>query len=89
MSDLSSIMPYLIVRDTDSGSLVDGLPCKEIRIIAFKTGSEADVRDEKNRRVEFSTDPGSLLNALETIGYRVVTCANFGSSDFIWTLCRQ
>ena len=81
-------MPYLIVRDTDSGSLVEGLPYKEIRIIAFKSASDVDIRDEKNRRVEFNTDPGALLNALETIGYRVVTSANFGASDFIWTLFR-
>ena len=79
-------MPYLLVRDTDSGSLVDGLPYKEVRVVALKTGSEVEVRDEKNRRVEFSTDPGSLLNALESMGYRVVTCSNFGPSDFIWTL---
>ena len=81
-------MPYLLVRDTDSGSLVDGLPYKEVRVVAVKTGAEAEMRDEKNRTVEFSTDPGSLLNALETMGYRVVTSSNFGPSDFIWTLKR-
>ena len=78
-----------VLRDTDYGFLVDGLPNKEIRMIAFKTGSEVAVRDERNRMVEFSTDPGNLLDALETIGYRVVTSANFGSSDFIRTLFRQ
>ena len=81
-------MPYLIVRDTDSGSLVDGLTFKEARLVALKASAEVDIRDEMNRRVEFGTDPTTLLNTLEGLGYRVVTCANFGSSDFIWTLYR-
>ena len=82
-------MPYLLVRDSDSGSLVDGLPYNEISIVAMKTDSVADIRDEKNRRVEFGTDTLDIINALEIMGYAVVTSAHFGQSDFIWTLFKQ
>ena len=82
-------MPYLLVRDSDSGSLVDGLPHHEIRDVAMKTSSEADIRDEKNRRVEFGTDTLNIINALEMMGYKVVTSAHFGPSEFIWTLFKQ
>ena len=82
-------MPYLLVRDTDSGSVVDGLPVQEIRAISLKTSSKTDIIDEKNRRVEFDTDCQNIINALETIGYSIVTSAHFGPSEFIWTLFKQ
>ena len=82
-------MPYLLVRDSGSGSLIDGLPYNEISVVAMKTDSEVDIRDEKNRRVVFGTDTLNLINALEIIGYKVVTSAHFGPSEFIWTLFKQ
>ena len=30
-----------------------------------------DMRDEKNRRMEFSTNPVTILNSLENMGYKV------------------
>ena len=82
-------MPYLLVRDSDSGSLIDGLPSNEIAVVAMKTDSSVDVRDEKNRRVCFGTDTLNIINTLELIGYQVVTSANFGPKEFIWTLFKQ
>ena len=82
-------MPYLLVRDSDSGSLIDGLPYSEITLVAMKTESAADVRDEKNRRVCFGTDTLNIINALELLGYKVVTSANFGPTEFIWTLFKK
>ena len=67
-------MPYLIVRESyiNSSCLVDGLPLNEIRLITEKSSSPSDLRDERNRRVEFSTPAFNLLNALEQIGYKVM-----------------
>ena len=90
-------MPYLIVRESyiNSSCLVDGLPLNEIRLITEKSSSPSDLRDERNRRVEFSTPAFNLLNALEQIGYKVVTSSSFvtgpkkfDTKDFIWTLYR-
>ena len=88
-------MPYLIVREshvTDS-CLVDGLPPHEIRLVMDRSSSSSELKDEKNRRVEFHTAATDLLGALEHIGYKVVTSSDFvtgqkdySSKDFIWTL---
>ena len=91
-------MPYLIVRESylDCSCLVDGLPLNEVRTVTEKSSCPSDLRDEKNRRVEFSTPAYNLLNALEKIGYKVVTSSSFVSGhkkfdtkDFIWTLYRS
>ena len=31
-----------------------------------------DMRDEKNRRMEFATKPVTILNSLENMGYKVL-----------------
>ena len=31
-----------------------------------------DMRDEKNRRMEFATNPVTILNSLENMGYKVL-----------------
>ena len=90
-------MPYLILREShiNNSCLVDGLPTNEVRLISEKSSSPSDLRDERNRRVEFSTQAFNLLNALEQLGYKVVTSSSFvtgpkkfDSKDFIWTLYR-
>ena len=40
-----------------------------------------DSRDEKVRRLEFSTSSLNLLNSLEQMGYRVVTSGSFVASQ--------
>ena len=68
-----SKMPYLIVREsyvTDS-CLVDGLPPHEIRLVTDRSSSSSELKDEKNRRVEFHTAATALLGALEHLGYKV------------------
>ena len=66
-------MPYLIVREsfvTDT-CLVDGLPLQEIRQVMDRNFSSWELKDEKNRRIEFHTAATDLLSALEHIGYKV------------------
>ena len=36
-----------------------------------------DMRDEKNRRMEFSTNPVTILNSLENMGYKVAIEISF------------
>jgi hypothetical protein len=90
-------MPYLIVRESyiNNSCIVDGLPLNEVRLITEKSSSPSNLRDERNWRVEFSTEAYNLLNALEQIGYKVVTSSSFvtgpkkfDTKDFIWTLYR-
>jgi hypothetical protein len=46
---------------------VDGLPLNEFRILAEKSTTTPEYRDEKNRRVEFATPTFNVLNALEQV----------------------
>jgi len=87
----------LIVRESyiNSHCIVDGLPLNEIRLITEKSSSNTDLKDERNRRVEFATPAFNLLNALEQIGYKVITSSSFvtgpkkfDTKDYIWTLYR-
>ena len=92
-------MPYLIVRESFMSGccLVDGLPLTEFRILGEKCSTAPDMRDEKNRRMEFPTNTITILNSLEMMGYKVVTSGAFSGStfgtsfshkEFIWTLHR-
>ena len=55
---------------------VDGLPLNEFRVLAEKS-VPAETRDEKNRKVEFATPTFNVLNALEQMGYKVITSGAF------------
>ena len=75
---------------------VDGLPLNEFRVLAEKSAAAPEHRDEKNRRVEFATPTFNVLNALEQMGYRVVTSGafvtghnKFDQREFVWTLHRS
>merc|ERR1711997_528400 len=93
----STTMPYLILRESyiNNTCVVDGLPMNEVRLITEKSSSPSHLRDERNWRVEFSTEAFNLLNSLEQIGYKVVTSSSFvtghkkfDTKDYIWTLYR-
>ena len=94
-----SDMPYLLVRESYMSGccLVDGLPLTEFRILGEKCSTSPDMRDEKNRRMEFPTNTITILNSLEMMGYKVVTSGAFSGSSFgtfshkelIWTLHRS
>ena len=93
------LMPYLLVRESYMSGccLVDGLPLTEFRILGEKCSTSPDMRDEKNRRMEFPTNTITILNSLEMMGYKVVTSGAFSGSsfgtfshkEFIWTLHRS
>ena len=72
--------------------VVEGLGGEELRQITSR--QEQMDPEEKYRRVEFNTPAYNMLNALEKLGYSVVTCCSFVSnstSEFaskylVWTL---
>ena len=79
-----------------SSCTVDGLPLNEFRVLGEKSTSAPEWRDEKNRRVEFATPTFNVLNALEQMGYKVVTSGafvtghnKFDQREFVWTLHRN
>jgi hypothetical protein len=95
-------MPYVILRESYINGVccVDGLPLNEFRILSEKASAAPDSRDEKNRRVEFTTPTYNILNCLEQMGYKVVTSGAFVTSqqhgfdkfsqrEFLWTLHRS
>jgi hypothetical protein len=91
-------MPYILCRESyvQGSCTVDGLPLNEFRVLAEKASAAPESRDEKNRRVEFATPTYLVLNALEQMGYRVVTSGafvtglkKFDQREFIWTLHRS
>ena len=75
---------------------VDGLPFNEFRVLSEKTSTLPEDKDEKNRRVEFATPTFNVLNALEQMGYKVITSGafvtghnKFSKREFVWTLHRS
>ena len=61
-------MPYILVRETDSGTLVEGLRYSEYRLLFSCHKIEIEMRDEANSRFVFDTDVNSIINILETLG---------------------
>ena len=85
-----------IVLSFSSSCTVDGLPLNEFRVLGEKSTSAPEWRDEKNRRLEFVTPTFNVLNALEQMGYKVVTSGafvtghnKFDQREFVWTLHRN
>ena len=95
-SSLLSIIQYFIFDFFNCSCTVDGLPLNEFRVLSEKAAATPEYRDEKNRRVEFATPTFNVLNALEQMGYRVVTSGafvtghnKFDQREFVWTLHRS
>ena len=61
-------MTYIIVRETDTGTLVEGLAWGEFQALSRTCHVETEARDEAGRRFVFDTDVTSLINILETLG---------------------
>ena len=59
-------MTYIIVRETDTGTLVEGLSRGEVQSISRSWRVEG--REEASRRFVFDTDVTSLINILASLG---------------------
>jgi len=86
---------YIIVRENAIKwwTTVQGLSPYEIRLLTEKVSDQPECSLDKERIVEFSSPTWQVLNGLEKMGYRVVSCssiitgyAKFDTRDVIWTL---
>jgi len=72
---------------------VHGLNHHEVRLLSEKVSDQPETQDDREKLVEFSIPSWQILNALERLGYRVVTSSGvvtgFGkhdTKDFVWTM---
>ena len=78
-------MPYVLVRESFLciSSTVEGLPSNEARILAEKCCTYPELREEKQRRLDFNIPSLPILNSLEQLGYKVVSSGSFVASQVI------
>lgn len=88
-------MPYVFVRENaiKYWCTVQGLNHNEIRVLAEKVQDQPEVHDDKAKRAEFSLPTWLILNALEHMGFKVVSSgahvtgmAKHDQREFVWTL---
>ena len=95
VSAASGRMPYVFVRENaiKYWCTVQGLSHNEIRVLSEKVQDQPEHQDDRLKRAEFSLPTWMMLNALEQMGFRVVTCgphvtgmAKHDQREFVWTL---
>ena len=88
-------MPYVFVRENaiKYWCTVQGLNHNEVRILAEKVQDQPEMHDDRAKRVEFSLPTWLALNALELMGFKVVSSgpyvtgrAKHDQREFVWTL---
>jgi len=91
----SNIAGYVLVRENAIKwwTTVQGLSQYEIRLLTEKVSDQPESGGGLERTVEFSSPTWQVLNGLEKMGYRVVSCSNiitghakFDTRDMVWTL---
>jgi len=92
---LTGRMPYVFVRENAVNwwTTVQGLNHYEVRLLSEKVSDQPEAHADREKKAEFSVPTWQILNALERLGYRVVTSScmitGFGkhdTRDFIWTM---
>ena len=75
---------------------VQGLNHNEVRTISEKVQEQPEYNSEKEKRIEFSVPTWQVLNGLEVMGYKVVTCGDYmtgeqrhDQKEFVWTLYKN
>jgi len=90
-----SRMPYVFVRENaiKYWCTVQGLSHNEMRVLAEKVQDQPEAHDDRNKKAEFSLPTWLVLNALEVMGFKVVTSgpyvtghAKHDQREFVWTL---
>jgi len=91
-------MPYVFVRESVCKwwVAVQGLSHNEVRSISEKVQEQPEYNSEKEKRVEFSVPSWMVLNGLEVMGYKVVSCGDYMTGDqrhdqkeFVWTMYKN
>ena len=67
-----------------------------MRTISEKVQEQPEYNSEKEKRIEFSVPTWQVLNGLEVMGYKVVTCGDYmtgeqrhDQKEFVWTLYKN
>ena len=75
---------------------VQGLNHNEVRTISEKVGEQPEYNNDREKRVEWSVPTWTVLNGLEVMGYKVVTCGDYmtgeqrhDQKEFVWTLYKN
>lgn len=88
-------MPYIFVRESVFKWLVavQGLNHNEVRQISEKVQEQPEYCSDRDKRTEFSVPSWQVLNGLEAMGYKVISCGSYMTGDqrhdtreFVWTL---
>jgi len=88
-------MPYVFVRENaiKYWCTVQGLNHNEVRILSEKVQDQPEHHDDRAKRVEFSLPTWLVLNALELMGFKVVSSGPYVTGvkkhdqrEFVWTL---
>jgi len=91
----SGRMPYIVVRENKSKwwNTVVGLNHHEVRLLSEKLSDQPESHSDKEKEVVFSVPTWQILNALERLGYKVVTSSGVvtghgkhDNREFVWTL---
>jgi len=91
-------MPYVFVRESVFKWLVavQGLNHNEVRQISEKVQEQPEFCSDKDKRTEFSVPSWQVLNGLEVMGYKVISCGSYMTGDqrhdqreFVWTLFKN
>ena len=71
-------MPFVLVRENALKwwVTVHGLNHHEVRLLAEKVSDQPESVDDREKQGEFSLPSWQILNALERLGYRVVTSSS-------------
>jgi len=91
-------MPYIVIRESlyKWWVKVEGLTYTETRHLTERVGEQAE--RQSDMMAEFSLPTWVLLNALEGLGYKVVTSdqivsgnGTFDIKEFVWTMykCKE
>lgn len=90
-------MPYVFVRESvfKWWVAVQGLSQSDLRLLGERLQEQPEQCNERERRAEFSLPSWQVLNSLEIMGYKVVSCgcymtgeARHDQREFVWTLHR-
>jgi len=88
-------MPYVFVRESvfKWWVAVQGLNHTELRLMGERLGEQPEQVSEKEKKAEFTAPSWQVLNSLEPLGYKVVSCGCYmtgeqrhDQKEFVWTL---
>jgi len=84
-------MPYLILREAEPNGnkvVVSGLKARELAELKNFSPAPAASASPKNPTIAFPQPPCVVLNALEVLGFKVISSTT-ASDVIVWTLWKE